>query len=64
MKNVFELFFVIFLSLFLATCAILCCEHFTSTTINQKVPELSEINAPSHIKIKMIYQEKLDVKSE
>lgn len=62
MKNLIELISVIVLSLFLISGIVIYVNNYVENTINQRVPELTQTNISTYVKLKLIYQENLNAK--
>ena len=62
MKNLIELVSVITLSLFLISGIVIYINNHVKNTINQRIPELTQVNISTYYKLKLIYQENLNAK--
>lgn len=62
MKNLIELISVITLSLLLISGIVIYVNNYVENTINQRVPELTQTNISTYVKLKLIYQENLNAK--
>lgn len=62
MKNLIELVSVITLSLFLISGIVIYINNHVENTINQRIPELTQVNISTYYKLKLIYQENLNAK--